>query len=614
MPAWRPSRSTRTPIPSRQRRGACTVAADDCSLREAIIAANTLAGNDIVSIPADTYTLTIAPATDATTGDLDITSSIDFIVTGGIATIDAGATGDRVLEANCSTPCTVNLSDVVISGGGSTNATTFGGGVRVNTANTSLNLDRVTIANNHVVSTAGSGAVGGGVAILDGIVRISNSTISENSVTPTGTGLGEGGGIHIRGGTLALINTTISGNAANSGSGPSATGGGLDVGNAGGAGGSVQVTNSTITANAAPTASGINATAATQLQNTIVANNTGAALQCAGGAINSLGHNLDADGTCQLNATGDQPGVGLTLLGTLADNGGPTFTHALAPGSPALDGGDTAACNLLTNAFGVPLTTDQRGTGFARVSGGNITPGVGCDIGAFELTVKCNGLPATQVGTNGAGGDTIVGTAGDDVISGLGGIDNIRGGAGNDTICGGTEEDTLRGQAGADILRGEAGFDTVTYQGQAAVTVNMATGFNSDGDTLVGLEVLVGTFFADDLTGSSQPNVIRGLSGADTINGGNGNDAIFGEGGNDQISGGGGDDPLLNGGGGADVIKGGNGNDTLGGDAGNDSLFGNGGDDALNGGDGADVCNGGTTGQVFGDTSDGSCETVTNIP
>jgi hypothetical protein len=56
-------------------------------------------------------------------------------------------------------------------------------------------------------------------------------------------------------------------------------------------------------------------------------------------------------------------------LAPLADNGGPTATHAIAADSPAIDAGNNVA----------GLDTDQRGSGFARVVG------AAADIGAFEL-------------------------------------------------------------------------------------------------------------------------------------------------------------------------------------------------------------------------------------
>jgi hypothetical protein len=113
-------------------------------------------------------------------------------------------------------------------------------------------------------------------------------------------------------------------------------------------------------------------------RNTIIANNlvSGALSDnCSmnSDGIQSLGHNLtDNSGTdCALSPVADlvltQP-----LLDPLADNGGPTRTHALQPGSPAIDTGDTAGCQAL----------DQRG--FFRPADGDANGSANCDIGAFE--------------------------------------------------------------------------------------------------------------------------------------------------------------------------------------------------------------------------------------
>ena len=81
-------------------------------------------------------------------------------------------------------------------------------------------------------------------------------------------------------------------------------------------------------------------------------------------AINSLGNNVLTDGTC--NPVGSDQIVTDAGIGALADNGGPTLTHGLLAGSPAIDAGDAGACPA----------TDQRGV--ARPLG------AGCDIGAYE--------------------------------------------------------------------------------------------------------------------------------------------------------------------------------------------------------------------------------------
>ncbi|HSR35531.1 MAG TPA: DUF11 domain-containing protein, partial [Anaerolineae bacterium] len=103
------------------------------------------------------------------------------------------------------------------------------------------------------------------------------------------------------------------------------------------------------------------------LQNTIVANNTLA--NCGRSAqtdpIHSLGHNLDSGATCEFAAPGDLVETN-PQLGLLQDNGGPTWTRALLPDSPAINAGDNAGCPA----------TDQRGVTRPQ--------GSACDIGAYE--------------------------------------------------------------------------------------------------------------------------------------------------------------------------------------------------------------------------------------
>lgn len=102
------------------------------------------------------------------------------------------------------------------------------------------------------------------------------------------------------------------------------------------------------------------------LVNTIVTNHTTCDCCWANGLMTSGGRNLDSDNTCNLTAAGDQPGVN-PVLGALANNGGPTRTHALLSGSPAIDTADSSFCPSI----------DQRW--WKRPSGD------GCDIGAYEL-------------------------------------------------------------------------------------------------------------------------------------------------------------------------------------------------------------------------------------
>jgi hypothetical protein len=157
---------------------------------------------------------------------------------------------------------------------------------------------------------------------------------------------GYGGGIDHRGGAeLTIINSTITKNHAVKG------GGGIGAGQ-----GYLPISEQL------PLGRVI-------LHNTIIAGNTSgegsANCRTNQDPFESLGHNLATDGTCFLTATGDKPNTN-PLLALLADNGGPTRTLALLPGSPAIDGGDNDGCP----------ETDQRGTPRPQ--------GAACDIGAFE--------------------------------------------------------------------------------------------------------------------------------------------------------------------------------------------------------------------------------------
>jgi parallel beta-helix repeat protein len=162
---------------------------------------------------------------------------------------------------------------------------------------------------------------------------------------------------------VAITNCTISGNTA------TASGGGIfndDVG-------TITLANSTISSNTATTSGGgiFNNGGTATLKNTIVANSTTGG-DCAGTALASNGNNLDSDGTCGLAAAGDLPNTD-PQLGPLADNGGPTQTHALLTGSPAIDAGNDAACPV----------TDRRGV--ARPIDGDEDGTATCDMGAYEF-------------------------------------------------------------------------------------------------------------------------------------------------------------------------------------------------------------------------------------
>ncbi|WP_037006399.1 calcium-binding protein, partial [Pseudomonas asplenii] len=113
-------------------------------------------------------------------------------------------------------------------------------------------------------------------------------------------------------------------------------------------------------------------------------------------------------------------------------------------------------------------------------------------------------------GTSGA--DTLVGTTGADELYGFAGNDSLDGGAGNDLLDGG---------AGADVLNGGAGTDTASYANSTAgVTVNLVTGTgvggDAQGDTLIGIERVVGSAFNDTLTAQTNGHSLVGGQGNDT--------------------------------------------------------------------------------------------------
>jgi len=112
--------------------------------------------------------------------------------------------------------------------------------------------------------------------------------------------------------------------------------------------------------------------ATVKLQNSIVANNSGA--NC-GSGVTSMGYNMSSDGSCNFSNSGDRNNTN-PLLGPLQNNGGPTQTMALLPGSPAVDAGNPSGC---TDGNGHLLTTDQRG--MPRPDSEDTG---GCDMGAYE--------------------------------------------------------------------------------------------------------------------------------------------------------------------------------------------------------------------------------------
>ncbi|MCP8936956.1 family 16 glycosylhydrolase [Alsobacter sp. SYSU M60028] len=153
------------------------------------------------------------------------------------------------------------------------------------------------------------------------------------------------------------------------------------------------------------------------------------------------------------------------------------------------------------------------------------------------------------VGTNGA--DSMVGTDAGDTMSGMLGNDSLSGLGGNDSLDGGGGADTLAGGAGADTLSGGAGVDVASYLGAStAIALDMDNaawaGAKGDaaGDSLIGVESVEGSNFADAILAASSGARLFGMGGDDTLTGRVGNDTIMGGDGNDRILGDGGNDSL----------------------------------------------------------------------
>src|SRR5438034_5145183 len=346
-----------------------------------------------------------------------LTMKNSFVTGNSVATLDRGGWGGGVYNGSNTmdvTNCTVSDNSVQADAGHDA----YGGGVY---NEGSLTIIGSKVSGNH--STGGGDADGGGGGIFnDNQLTLTTSTVDSNTATGGaggGPGRGYGGGIANGGGDTTLDRSTVSGNFAVGGagsdnsSGGSGEGGGIAVdfdfvtvdtstvsgntssGGAGNGAGSshgggifnhsfAALFNSTIATNVVlPTGftgdgGGIYNSYLLELKNTIVAANTATVEffnapydpnEPAGpsGFIFSDGFNLIGTTNGSFDPS-DQLDVAAAALrlGPLQDNGGPTFTHALLCGSPAIDAGDN------TDA----PATDQRG--FARIVGSVI------DIGAYE--------------------------------------------------------------------------------------------------------------------------------------------------------------------------------------------------------------------------------------
>lgn len=255
----------------------------------------------------------------------------------------------------------------------------YGGGIY--TISSTLNLTDSTISENEALLVGGiysdSGSTstltnsivskneacyGGGICASNSTLQLINSTVSENSAFLYDVGVNYGGGMIIGDSTVTLTNSTISGNEAIN------DGGGIFIVNS-----TLTLISSLISGNKSTAGAG-NELYNVSEPSTIYANSS-----------NLFGHRGESDtkaffnftpGNSDINATSDgtngilKPTALSTILLPLADNGGPTQTHALPAGSPAID---------LDTTCSAGLSTDQRG---------EPRPVTGCDTGSFEGSIS----------------------------------------------------------------------------------------------------------------------------------------------------------------------------------------------------------------------------------
>ena len=382
----------------------------DCSLREAITAANKntvvdtcLAGDDVIT---DTITFDVA-GTITVTSQFSVTAGGPLMIDGGGLIVVSGWSSVRIFYINDGAEIFLNrlkisngdavygggiyntgiltitgtslfgnhaaegggienygelmIADSTISGNG---VTCCGGGI-MNFGE--LTMADSTLSNNYAYSS------GGGI-VNDGTMTVTKSTISYN-FGRGGGGILNGGKVIIsdstlagntayyggaigNDGTLMIINSTISGNSASIGS---------PIDNRD----TLTITNSTISGNEAQYGSTIYNEGLLKVFNSIVSTSLSQG-DCSGSTFDG-GHNISSDNTCGFDPANDSMPNTDPLLGPLQDNGGLTWTHALLWGSPAIDAGDNAQCP----------PTDQRG--ITRSFDGNWDGLAVCDIGSSEV-------------------------------------------------------------------------------------------------------------------------------------------------------------------------------------------------------------------------------------
>ena len=436
------------------------------------------------------------------------------IVSSGILTISNSTISDNSTNTVFGSANVGNGGGIVNSGiltisnstisGNSTNGD--GGGISnfAATGNATLTISNSTISANSAINGGGgisSNAVNTGTATL----TISNSTISANSASGNG-----GGGIsslvfETGISTLTISNSTISGNNGGGISGRDATGTGINT---------LTISNSTISGNNQFGSYWLGNNFTASLRSTIVADTV-----TVDGIVPGMGEDLvgtfrveyslirsRATATIVETVPGSNRYGVDPLLGPLAENGGPTLTHALLAGSPAINRGSNPT----------PHSFDQRGLGFVRAVGRT-------DIGAFEVQQRGSYLVPDL--TNPAKRQLIVvGSQDRDTISVA-----VASGKFNVTINGLKQSYPVANIVGI-VVRGNDGNDTITLSSSGTIGGILDGGLGDD--------ILTGSAGNDLLLGGEGDDKLLGLGGRDVLIGGDGHDSLTGGLGDDLLIGG----------------------------------------------------------------------------
>jgi CSLREA domain-containing protein len=329
----------------------------DCSLREAVLAANALAGKDVVIAGPGVYVLTRPGRFEESgaTGDLDVRGSLVLLGAGADRTVIDGGGLDRVFDVPLVQP--FELFGVTVRGGQATSED--GGGIRA---------EGPLVVRDSLISGNSTDGFGGGIAAQELDLRDSAVTgnqafwgggllagfrLTLENVTVAGNHAEQGGGLAWFAGLTSLTQVTVTGNSATAG------GGLADLGTGSCPGGCQEEH---------------------VLARSIVAGNSAEqGVDCLGGGTG--GYNVLGVGEeCVVGPTDRAGSAAHPLdprLTPLGNHGGATPTHGLLPDSPALDLAPVGTCPV----------ADQRG--FRRAVDGDRDGAPECDAGAFEAVPGC---------------------------------------------------------------------------------------------------------------------------------------------------------------------------------------------------------------------------------